>query len=103
MRLHAIFTLPGVRRHIFDNEIIPPERTAAVVEKSVALFQDRGLGLWIAERGALSIGFGGFWFSLVPRNAFSMGVGLSTDPPSMGRAWFPCWDWPDAVTVSLPI
>ncbi len=30
-------------------------------------------------------GFGGFWFSLVPNNAFSMGVGLNADPPSMGR------------------
>ncbi|MGH2571392.1 MAG: M1 family metallopeptidase, partial [bacterium] len=49
-------------------------------------------------------GFGGFWFSIVPRNAFSMGVGLSTDPPSMGRAWFPCWDWPcDKATVATHI
>jgi ribosomal-protein-alanine N-acetyltransferase len=76
VRLHAIFTLPGVRRYIFDDEIIPPHQTAEIVEKSVALFRDRGLGLWIAERcmgphvrpsppsmpSGPSIGFGGFWF-----------------------------------------
>lgn len=37
-------------------------------------------------------GFGGFWFT--PTVAYSMGVGLYTDPPSMGRYWFPCYDCP---------
>jgi len=33
-----------------------------------------------------------------------MGVGLFTDPPSMGRAWFPGWDWPcDKATAELHI
>jgi len=36
--------------------------------------------------------FGGFFFS--GGVAFSMGVGLYTDPPSMGRYWFPCHDHP---------
>jgi ribosomal-protein-alanine N-acetyltransferase len=62
VRLHAIFTLPGVRRYIFDDQVIPPEQTVEIVEKSVVLFRERGLGLWIAERQAGSIGFGGFWF-----------------------------------------
>jgi aminopeptidase N len=49
-------------------------------------------------------GFGGFWSSLTPKNAFSMGVALATDPPSMGRAWFPSWDWPcDKATVTTNI
>lgn len=49
-------------------------------------------------------GFGGFWFSQIPKNAFSMGVGLAADPPSMGRAWFPGWDWPcDKATVSTHV
>ena len=48
-------------------------------------------------------GFGGFWFGL-PNTSFSMGVGLFTDPPSMGRAWFPCYDRPcDKATVDLHI
>jgi aminopeptidase N len=42
--------------------------------------------------------FGGFWF--YTDMAFSMGVGLYTDPPSMGRYWFPCFDEPhDKATV----
>jgi len=39
------------------------------------------------------LGFGGFYF--LPKVAFSMGVGLYTDPPSMGRYWFPCYDVPN--------
>jgi ribosomal-protein-alanine N-acetyltransferase len=76
IRLHAIFTLPGVRRYIFDDQIIPLEQTAEIVDKSVALFRERGLGLWVADvrpsipsppsappfASAPSIGFCGFWF-----------------------------------------
>jgi aminopeptidase N len=39
-------------------------------------------------------GFGGFYFDGTPLMAFQMGVGLVADPPSMGKYWFPCWDWP---------
>ncbi len=47
-------------------------------------------------------GFGGFWFDTFPYNAYSMGVALDDDPPSMGRSWFPCYDRPcDKATVSL--
>jgi aminopeptidase N len=49
-------------------------------------------------------GFGGFWWSLIPKVAFSMGVGLTAEPPSMGFSWFPCYDWPcDKATVDLNI
>lgn len=37
--------------------------------------------------------WGGFWFT--PKVVFSIGVGLNTDPPSMGRYWFPCYDVPN--------
>lgn len=47
-------------------------------------------------------GFGGFWFSTFPNIGYSMGIGLDADPPSMGRTWFPCYDWPcDKATMSL--
>ncbi len=39
-------------------------------------------------------GFGGFYFGGLPVHAYQMGVGLEADPPSMGKYWFPCWDWP---------
>ncbi len=37
-------------------------------------------------------GFGGFWFKTYV--FYQMGVGVYTDPPSMGRMIFPCWDHP---------
>ena len=47
-------------------------------------------------------GFGGFWFAPFPYTAYSMGVGIDADPPSMGRTWFPCYDRPcDKATVDL--
>jgi aminopeptidase N len=46
--------------------------------------------------------FGGFFF--FSDMAFSMGVGLSTQPPSMGRYWFPCFDEPhDKATVTFRV
>jgi aminopeptidase N len=49
-------------------------------------------------------GFGGFWFDGVPLMAYQMGVGLRADPPSMGKYWFPCWDWPcDKATADYTI
>ncbi|MBZ0268625.1 T9SS type A sorting domain-containing protein, partial [bacterium] len=47
-------------------------------------------------------GFGGFWFTTLPNQGYSMGIGLNADPPSMAWTWFPCYDWPcDKATVSL--
>jgi aminopeptidase N len=49
-------------------------------------------------------GFGGFYFDGTPTMAFQMGVGLVADPPSMGKFWFPCWDWPcDKATADYHI
>jgi aminopeptidase N len=49
-------------------------------------------------------GFGGFWFSPFPWNAYSMGVAIDTDPPSAGRSWFPCYDRPcDKATVDVAV
>lgn len=51
-----------------------------------------------------SDGFGGFYFAGAPETAFQMGVGLVTQPPSMGKFWIPCWDWPcDKVTAEYHI
>lgn len=49
-------------------------------------------------------GFGGFYFAGSPTMAFQMGVGLEADPPSMGKFWFPCWDWPcDKATADYHV
>ena len=61
--LHRLFTLPGVRKYLWDDEIIPLERAAVLVEASVASFEAHGHGLWaisLPNDDAL-IGFCGFW------------------------------------------
>jgi RimJ/RimL family protein N-acetyltransferase len=65
--LHAIFTQPGVRRFIFDDQAVPREQTDDIVRRSLALFAGRRFGLWLARRpaGAL-IGFGAFWYFREP-------------------------------------
>lgn len=62
--LHRLWIEPGVRRYLWDDEVLPRERVRAVVEESVALFESRGLGLWAVRprEGEGLIGFCGFWF-----------------------------------------
>jgi aminopeptidase N len=49
-------------------------------------------------------GFGGFWFDGAPLMGYQMGVGLYADPPSMGKYWIPCWDWPcDKATADYRV
>jgi ribosomal-protein-alanine N-acetyltransferase len=60
--LHALFTQPGVRRFIFDEEIVPPEQTSEIISRSEELFRTRRFGLWLAGLAGLAIGFGGFWY-----------------------------------------
>ena len=60
--MHAVFTQPGVRRFIFDDAIIPRERTVELIAQSVTLFAERQFGLWLARTAEDLIGFGAFWF-----------------------------------------
>ena len=61
--LHRLFTQPGVRRYLWDDEVISRERTASVVERSIALLETDGYGLWgISLKGEVPlVGFCGFW------------------------------------------
>jgi [ribosomal protein S5]-alanine N-acetyltransferase len=67
--LHAVFIQPGVRRFVFDGQIIARELTQQIVERSAALSAERGLGLWLARANPAAagsdshaiVGFGGFW------------------------------------------
>jgi [ribosomal protein S5]-alanine N-acetyltransferase len=65
--LHGLFTQPGVRRFVFDDQIITSEHTEAIVGKSEDLFRTAQYGLWLArprsEAAATTplIGFGAFW------------------------------------------
>lgn len=61
--LHRLWTSAGVRRFLWDDEVIPLERTRAVIEQSRELFKTQRYGLWGAwphDRVEL-IGFGGLW------------------------------------------
>lgn len=61
--LHRLWTGPGVRRYLWDDEIIPLERAAEAVSTSVELFDRHRFGLWAARlKGSAEIcGFTGIW------------------------------------------
>src|SRR5215831_7951968 len=61
--LHALWTTAGIRRYLWDDEVVPQSQAVAVIEESQRLFAERRFGLWSArchdDPGL--IGFGGFW------------------------------------------
>lgn len=61
--LHRLWISPGVRRFLWDDEIIPIERAAEVVSTSLELFERHRFGLWAARlKGSAGIcGFTGIW------------------------------------------
>jgi len=61
--LHALWTSPGVRRFLWDDEIIPRGRTAEAIATSGELFRDRRVGLWAVRLKDAStiVGFAGIW------------------------------------------
>jgi RimJ/RimL family protein N-acetyltransferase len=67
--LHRLWTEPGVRRYLWDDEVIPRERVQAIIETSLASFKAHGYGLWavISRAEEALIGFCGFWFFHEPR------------------------------------
>ena len=66
--LHALFTQPGVRRFVFDDQILPSDSIADIIGKSEELFRTQRFGLWLARlksdpaTAPDSIGFGAFWY-----------------------------------------
>lgn len=66
--LHQLWMDPGVRRYLWDDQVIPPEQTAEILTKSEELFRQHGYGLWAVRlrlrngppSGDLA-GFAGFW------------------------------------------
>ena len=66
--LHSIWTEEGVRRFLWDGEVIPLEQTREIVEKSCALFDECGFGIWgVREHGSDELlGFSGYWHFRTP-------------------------------------
>jgi len=85
--LHRLFTQPGVRRFLWDDEIIARERTAAVVERSTASFARQGFGLWAVsfKDSPAIVGFCGFWHFHEPPQ-LELLYGLSPDHWQRGLA-----------------
>jgi RimJ/RimL family protein N-acetyltransferase len=51
--LHRHWIDPGVRKFLWDDQIIPRETAVAVVEASLASFAERGFGFWcVSFKGA---------------------------------------------------
>lgn len=66
--LHQLWMDPGVRRYLWDDQVIPPEQTVEILTKSEELFRQHGYGLWSLrlrdegpQPGELA-GFAGFWY-----------------------------------------
>lgn len=87
--LHALVTDPGVRRYLFDDQIVEREVVGGIIERSQAQHRDEGHGLWLAHlrQGGQLAGFTGFWYfrdppelellyALAPAN---WGKGLATE------------------------
>lgn len=47
--IHALWTSPGVRRYLFDNEVIPIEFVRAEIESNGESFNRHGWGQWKAS------------------------------------------------------
>lgn len=61
--LHALWTSPGVRRYLWDDEIISRERTDEAINVSDQLFEQHDFGLWVLRERIdhALIGFAGLW------------------------------------------
>ncbi len=44
--LHRLWTDPDVRRYLWDDQIIPKERTTQELHKTIDCFATRSFGLW---------------------------------------------------------
>jgi [ribosomal protein S5]-alanine N-acetyltransferase len=61
--LHQLWTSAGVRRFLWDDEVIPMARTVKAIEQSTQSFGEWRFGLWGARRQDEPnlIGFAGLW------------------------------------------
>lgn len=61
--LHALWTTPGVRRFLWDDDVISLAQTTEIAGTSERLFRERRFGLWGAwlPGDPDIVGFGGFW------------------------------------------
>ena len=61
--LHALMTSPGIRRYLWDDEIVSLSQVRRMLDENATLFASRGFGLWGAcpRSDDRLIGFAGLW------------------------------------------
>jgi ribosomal-protein-alanine N-acetyltransferase len=93
--IHQIWTDAGVRKYLWDDEVISREETVAVIEKSLKYFHCKGFGLFavLPIDGERIIGFCGYWFFHEPPQ-LELLYGIITDQWGKGFA-------PEAATAML--
>ena len=62
--IHRLWIDPGVRKYLWDDEVIPIDQAASAIETSQSLFEASGYGLWVVcpRDEETIIGFCGYWF-----------------------------------------
>lgn len=62
--VHDLWTGAEVRRFLWDDEVIPFEKTRDILAESERLMETRGLGLWavMPADGRELLGVGGYWY-----------------------------------------
>ncbi len=85
--IHRLWTTRGVRRFLWDDEVITREQAQSAVEESAALFTEKGYGLWaVCLKGdERIIGFCGYWFFHEPPQ-LELLYGLAEDEWGKGLA-----------------
>ena len=78
--LHALWTQTEIRRHLWDDEIIPETKTAGILQQNEQLFAERRFGLWaVREKSKTDLaGFCGLWYFRDPPE-LELIVGLHGD------------------------
>ena len=61
--VHKIWTLPEVRQYLWDDRVISFQETEEIIDRSIAAFNDKRYGLWLArlKKDRSLIGFCGYW------------------------------------------
>lgn len=75
-RFHSLATDDHIRAFLLDGELLPLDWAEDEVRRSLALFDERDVGLWLIHRGDEIIGFAGFrvyeMFSLEPQLLYAL-------------------------------
>lgn len=86
--VHHLWSDPGVRKYLWDGEMIPREKALTMLVRSVESFGEHGFGLWaVLDRSSEAlIGFCGFWPSGEDGRGGELLYGLETSCWNAGFA-----------------